>query len=345
LIIVGLENPKDYKELPILHNGLSTKYILSSIPAWYFFLFIPLVLAIYMIRGKKLIRKSGIVILVFTLLLLVTNHPFRSSPYDQYHGFQGISPYQLLIDYVNSRGGMVFWNHPETLSGSGKIGSISKSTAPYPEVLTQSKNYTGFAALYGDRITITESGNIWDQVLMEYCQGKRGNPAWGISSADFHREGAAGAKLGRYPTIFLVKDRTKKEILNAMRKGRMYAYCGNVELPRLVLENFSIYDSADSAKVTMGEEIYLKDYPRINIRISTAEEEKGNTLTVRLIRYGKLLETFTGEIPLTINFQDEFFEPGKRLYYRLDVIDKKERRLVSNPIFVKFQDIIYGKIK
>lgn len=336
LIIVGLERPKDYKELPILHNGFSTKYVLLSIPAWYFFLSIPLILAIYMIKRKKLIRKSGIVILVFTLLILVTNHPFRSSPYDQYHGFQGISPYQLLIDYVNSRGGMVFWNHPETLSGRGKIGPISKNTAPYPEVLTESKDYTGFAALCGERTTVTKPGNLWDKVIMEYCQGKRAEPAWGISSADFHKEGAAGARLGRYPTIFLVKDRTKIDILNAMKKGRMYAYVGNVEFPRLVLEDFSVSDSDASQKEIMGEEISLKGYPRVNIRISTAGEEKGNTVTVRLIRYGILLETFTGETPLNVNYQDESFEPGKRMYYRLDAVDKKGRRLVSNPIFVKF---------
>jgi hypothetical protein len=336
LIIVGLEKPKDYKELPILHNGFSTKYVLSSIPAWYFFLSIPLILAICMIKRKKLIRKSGIAILVFTLLILVTNHPFRSSPYDQYHGFQGISPYQLLIDYVNSRGGMIFWNHPETLSGRGKIGPISKNTAPYPEVLAESKDYTGFAALCGERTTVTKPGNIWDKVLIEYCQGKRENPAWGISSADFHKEGAAAARLGRYPTIFLAKDRTKKEILNAMRKGRMYACAGNVEFPRLILEDFSVSDSDASRKGIMGEEISLKGYPRVNIHISTAGEEKGNAVTVRLIRCNKLLKTFTDEIPLTINFQDEFFEPGKKIYYRLDATDKEGRRLVSNPIFVQF---------
>ena len=336
LIIVGLEKAKDYKELPILHNGFSTKYVLSSIPAWYFFLSIPLILAIYMIKRKKLIRKSGIVILVFTLLILVTNHPFRSSPYDQYYGFQGISPYQLLIDYVNSRGGMVFWNHPETLSGSGKIGPISKSTAPYPEVLAESRDYTGFAALYGDRITITESGNIWDQVLMEYCQGKRGNPAWGISSADFHREGGAGEKLGNYPTFFLVKHSIKRDILDALKKGRMYAYRGDVDFPRLILEDFSVSDSDTSRKGIMGEEIFLKDYPRVNIHISTAGEEEGNTATVRLIRCNKLIKTFSGETPLDINFQDEFFEPSQKIYYRLDVVDKKGRRLVSNPIFVQF---------
>ncbi|MFQ6083742.1 MAG: hypothetical protein ACE5WD_10320 [Candidatus Aminicenantia bacterium] len=337
LLIVGLEKPEDYKKLPILHNGYSTKYTLSSISASLFFLFIPLILGLYMIKRTGIIRYSGIIILVFCLLLLINNHPFKSSPYDQYHGDQEISPYQLLIDYANSRGGMVFWNHPETKSGQGKLGPIFRDTPPYPQVLIESKNYTGFAALYGDSITITEPGNIWDQVLIEYCMGKRTKPVWGISSADFHKEGAAGEKLGNFPTIFLVKNKTKKDILDALKKGRMYACRGDVDFPRLILEDFSISDSETSLKGIMGEEIFSEGYPRINILIPPISSEKENSITVRLIRYGKLLKTFSGETPLNINFQDEFFEPGKKIYYRLDITAKKGRKLISNPIFVKFQ--------
>lgn len=338
LLIVGLEEPKDYKELPILHNGYSTKYILSSIPIASFLFLALLIVGFYVIRWKRIIRYSGIAISVFALLLLINNHLLKSSPYDQYHGPQEISPYQLLIDYVNSRGGMVFWNHPETLSGKGKLGPIFRDTPPYPQVLIESTNYTGFAALYGDAITITEPGNIWDKVLIEYCSGRRENPVWGISSADFHREGGAGEKLGNYPTFFLVKSKTKKDILDALKKGRMYACRGDADSPRLILEDFSISDSKSSQKVVMGEEIFSKGYPSINIRISTTDSEKGNSITVRLIRSGNLLETFSTETPLNINFEDDFFEPGKKIYYRLDAIDKKGRKLVSNPIFVQFQE-------
>ena len=58
---------------------------------------------------------------------------------------------------------------------------------------------------------------------------------------------------------------------------------------------------------------------------------------MRLIRSGNLLETFSAETPLSINFEDDFFEPGNKIYYRLDAVDKKGRKLVSNPVFVKFQ--------
>ncbi len=337
LIVVGLEKPEDYRELPILHNGFSTKHIFSSLPAHYFFLLIPLLISLYMIRGKRFVRYSGIVLLILTLLLLVNDHPFRSSPYSQYNDSQGVLPYQLMIDYVNSQGGMIFWNHPETRSGRGRLGPVFKDTAPYPHMLLESKNYTGFAALYGDKITVIEPDNIWDKVLREYCSGQRARPVWGISTAEFHEEGAAGARLGRYPTIFLAKDKTKEDILDAMRKGRMYAYRGNVDLSRLVLEDFSVTSSDSTQKGIMGEEIYLKGYPIITIHISTYDLEKGNSLTIRLIRSGKLIQTFTGETPLSIYYQDEFFEAGRKIYYRLDIRDNEGRKLVSNPIFVKFK--------
>jgi len=334
LIIIGLENPEDYRELPVLHNGLSARHLSSHISVGLFLLLIPLAAGLYLATRKGILRYAGIAIAVVFLLLIINAHPFRSSPFDQYHGFQGNSPYQVLIDYVNSRGGMVFWNHPETKSGQGKIDFIHKATPPYPQMLRETANYTGFAALYGEHITVTEPGNIWDEVLMEYCAGLRGQPAWGISSADFHREGAAGEKLGNFPTLFLVKEKTKQAVLEAMRKGRMYAYRGDVALPRLVLEQFSVTDTETSCKGVMGEELILKGLPEVHIHVSESYPENGNEVAVRLIRGGHLLQTFSGKIPLAIHFKDEHSEPGKKTYYRLDVKDKKGRIIVSNPIFV-----------
>lgn len=336
LIIVGLEKPEDYRNLPTLNNGSSMKYVLRSFSAGFFVTLIPLALGLAMMRRWDKICYFGLAVVALTLLLIVNNHLFRSSLYDQYHGSQGIAPYQLVIDYVNSRGGMAFWNHPETHSGAGSIGPVYKKTLPYPEVLAESKNYTGFAALYGDGITITEPGNVWDQVLMEYCLGRREKPVWGISTADFHEEGGAGDKLGNYPTIFLVKNKTKESILDALKKGRMYAFRGSVDAARLILEDFSVSDSEALQKGIMGEEISLNDYPTVHILVSMAGSVEKSPVTIRLIRSGKLLKTFSGEIPFQMNFGDESYEPGKRIYYRLEAEDAKGRKLISNPVFVKF---------
>ncbi len=336
LIIVGLDNPEDYKGLPVLHNGLSSKYVFARISFFTFLGILPLLFGIFLAARKGAFRCAGIVVSFFGLLLLVNHHPFRSSPYDQYHGSQGIQPYQLVIDYVNSRGAMVFWNHPETKSGKGTLGPIFKDTPPYSQVLLESENYAGFAALYGEDTPLIEPGGIWDKVLRQYCEGQRARPAWGISSADFHEEGAAGEKLGNFPTVFLVKAVSREDILEAMRKGRMYAYRGDVEKPRWILEEFSVSDSLTMEKAVMGDEIHTRRAPEIHIRLSSSEEERGNPVFIRLVRDGKIVKAFSGETPLAIRWMDESSRPAGKTSYRLDVKDEKGRRLVSNPVFVNF---------
>jgi hypothetical protein len=171
---------------------------------------------------------------------------------------------------------------------------------------------------------------------MEYCLGRREKPAWGISAADFHEEGGAGEKLGNFPTIFLVKNKTKESILDALKKGRMYAVRGFSDSTSLILEDFSVSDSEALQRGIMGEEISMNGYPTINILVSTAGSSEKNHITVRLIRSGKLLKTFSGETPLNMNFMDEFYEPNKKIYYRLNAEDRKGRKLISNPVFAKF---------
>ncbi len=337
LLIVGLAEPEDYEELPILHNGPSPYTARSPLALSLFLLLIPLLAGLYLLKKPGIIRYLGVFIIVFSLLLIINNHFFKNPPYDQYHGPQGVSPYQLLIDDVNARGGMIFWNHPETKSGQGKSGPIFKETLPYPQLLLESKDYTGFSALYGEGTTLTEPGNIWDQVLTEYCLGLRTKPVWGIATADFHKEGEAGEKLGNFPTVFLVRKKTEEEILKSLKQGRMYSCRGDIDPPRLILEEFSIFAPSGSHRELMGGEIISEGFPRIKIRVSLDARGQGEHLTLRLVRCGKLIKTFSAQSPLDMNFRDEFFNPGKRIYYRLEVNDRKNRTLVSNPIFVKFQ--------
>ena len=169
ILTIGMERAEDYQDLPIIHNGISTRFAAKHLPVVVFFC-IPLTLGIFLLRRKGVYRISGVTIGVLSILFIINTNPFRSSPFDQYHGDQGIAPYQMVIDYVNSRGGLSFWNYPETKSGVRKRGPIFVNTPPYPKVLEESKGYTGFAAIYGDTITITEPGNLWDQILLAYCR-------------------------------------------------------------------------------------------------------------------------------------------------------------------------------
>lgn len=332
ILTIGMENAEDYKNLPIIHNGFSTRYVKNFIPEIFLF-FVVFIISLLLIMGRGLFRIFGIVIGVLSMLFMINTHSFRSSPFDQYHGDQGLAPYQLLIDYVNSKGGLTFWNYPETRSGIRKLGPIFLNTPPYPEVLEKSKDYTGFAALYGDNITVTEPGHEWDRVLLEYCKGERERPVWGISTADFHKDGEAGEILGNFPTVFLVRNKTKNDVISAIREGRMYA-CRGKYPQQIVLNEFSICSSRCEKKATLGEEILLENNPQIRFSLSLKKPIK-NSVKVRLIRSGELIKTFSGPLPMEIDFEDKYIRPGRKIYYRIDV--RGHGALVTNPIFVTFK--------
>ncbi len=332
ILTIGMETPEDYENLPILHNGFFTEYSRMAVPQILLYMII-LVMAMFLIKWKGFYRITGVIIIVWSIVSIANSNIFRSSPFDQYHGDQGIAPYQLLIDYVNSRGGLTFWNYPETASGCRRLGPIRVDTPPYPEVLEKSRDYTGFASLYGENITVTEPGNIWDRVLIAYCKGTRSRPVWGISTADFHREGDAGEKLGNFPTVFFLREKSRKGVLEALKNGKMYAYRGGY--PQFVnLDEFSVSSPDGKNEGISGDEIALKESPRIRIFLSAAEVSE-RKVKVRLIRSGELIQTFEGTLPMRIDYEDRYFQRGEKVYYRMDM--RGCGILVSNPIFVAFE--------
>ena len=367
ILTVGLDKADHYRHMPVLHNvgSFNSELLPQVIPFIASFL-----LAAIMIVWRGWFRITGVILAIISLLFIIDNHPFRASSYDPFHGNQGVAPYQALIDYVNARGGMTFWNYPETQSGVRKLGPIHVNTKPYPEILLESRAYTGFAALYGDNITITEPGNLWDITLKEYCKGYRMWPPWGVAIADYHKEGESGEKFGNYQTVFLVKENTKAAVLKAMEIGKMYARQGSFpKLPRL--DEFSLSSTDGRKRGISGDDILIKGNPRIRIVISASSMMPATATTatqtitpiaatasikstrpatstspptatpsdapvkVRLIRNGEMIHTFTGPLPLTIDYEDPYQSRGEKIFYRLDMTGAG--KIVSNPIFVSFE--------
>lgn len=330
ILVFNFDKPDDYALIPTPHNRLSLRYTKELLPGLVTFL-IPLFIGLILARWKGFYRWMGFCLILFSVLAIVDYNPFRSSRFSAYEGEQGIAPYQELIDYVNERGGLSFWNYPEQRSGIRQYGPIKVSTPPYPEVLHESKNYTGFAAIYGENVTVTDPGNEWDRVLNEYCRGKRNKPAWGISAADFHRDGPSVRRLGAYPTTFLVRELSKRGVLEAMEKGRMYCSLGKNDMwPKL--DYFNVLGNAGE-KAYMGETATTSRYPVIKFRVSY-ETEKPASLQILLIRGGTVLHTFKGISPVEMEYTDEKAPPNKKTYYRL--MDSR-KHLVSNPIFVTYK--------
>jgi hypothetical protein len=332
ILTIGMESPDDYENMPIIHNNLSMNYFTKALPQIILFS-LSLIASLILLRRRGFLRVSGIIILILSVAFIINSNPFRSSPFDPYHGDQKMAPYQLVIDYVNSRGGMTFWNYPDIKAGVREMGPIHVSTLPYPYVLSESTGYTGFAAIYGDNITLTEPGNIWDTTLKEYCMGYRDRPPWGIATADFHQEGEGREQLGTYQTVFFVQEKTKNAVLKALRNGKMYASRGSYPQASR-LDEFSVSSSENRTKGISGDEIALKEFPRVRISISTSAPSP-DKVKVRLIRSGEMIYLFEEKLPLMIDYVDPYYKPGERIYYRMDM--HGAGTIVSNPVFVKFE--------
>ncbi|MGD8982429.1 MAG: hypothetical protein PVH99_15800 [Desulfobacteraceae bacterium] len=330
VLIFDFNKPEDYAFIPNPHNKLSLKYTKERLPGLVIFV-IPLLMGFILTRWKGFYRWMGIFLIIFSVLAIMDYNPFRSCRFSTYEGDQGIAPFQELIDYVNERGGLCFWNYPEQRSGIRKYGPIRANTPPYPQVLHQSRNYTGFAAIYGENVTVTDPGKEWDRVLNEYCRGERHKPAWGISTADFHMDGHSVRRLGAYPTTFLIREFSKRGVLEAMEKGRMYCSLGKGNVwPKL--DYFNVLGNAGE-KAFMGETSTTSRYPVIKFRVSY-DAEKPIPLKILLIRGGTVLHTFKGMTPMEMEYTDDKIPPNKKTYYRL--IDSK-KHLTSNPIFMTYK--------
>jgi len=202
-------------------------------------------------------------------------------------------------------------------------------------MLLETRDYTGFAAIYGDTVTITEPGNVWDVILGEYCSGFRERPPWGIATADFHKEGGSGQNLGDFQTVLWLTEKTPQSVLTALKTGKMYACQGKFpNIPRLDEFSVSAAEPDTSPRMISGDELILERNPRIRITVSGGVAGAGKEVRVRLIRSGTLIQIFKGTMPLEIDYRDFLETPGEKIYYRMDMTGYGT--IVSNPIFVKF---------
>lgn len=331
LLLLGMDSPEDYEDLPVMHRGFSTSHIRDLFPRAMVFV-VSLVLGMVLLFRKGMARKAGAVIGFISVLFLINHHPFQSSRFDPYHGDQGITPYQELIDYVKTKNGLVFWAHPESnYSRKGvRIGPVLLKTGHYADDLILARDYTGFSALYGDTVTIVNPGRQWDRLLNAYCRDQRNRPVWGIGGSDFHVE-KKGHDIDTFQTVLLVEKKSRNDVLDALSRGRCYAMrkFGN---HYLAVNKFRVRDRKSDAEAVMGQELNIKDIPVVSGRIDGGNDQRlGIELT--LIRGGRVWQSLKGETPMEFFFEDREWK-GKKTYYRLEVNGPKSGRVISNPIFV-----------
>jgi hypothetical protein len=339
LLIIGMEGPGDIKGIPsVSYNNPAVFDIWCLLNIWPLFL-TAAGLWLVLRKKKKLVKLqmfsfrresrpfvvSGAVILLSGLLFTINNIPFCSPLYDQYHGDRGALPYQNLIDYAETKGGMVFWAHPD-VGGTHRLNDIEVFTPPYSGELLRTFNYTGFAAFVEGMKFSGRPGGYWDTALKQYINGERQKPVWAIGELDYKE----GSWMGNTQTVFIVNENNRAGILKAMREGRMYAVHGDL---KPVLEAFQIWDDEGGKWVEMGGLATVGKRIKVKIKAHLPEKDK-RTATLRLIREGVVIKEISLKSSIDMKVNDEYFKPGGRTYYRVDIND----RLVSNPIFVKMEN-------
>jgi hypothetical protein len=328
LICIGLDE-EDYLNLPILGGeGIRMWHWSSLLLLW------PLAGLVYVVvaagRHPAFLRWT---VLAISLVALAENIPFTVPLMDQYNGDLGAAPYQYYIDYVNDRGGMVFWPHaearstipPESLLG-GRL-QVGSKTPAHAEDLVLTRRYTGFAALYGDNITATEPGREWDQVLNEYLVGVRDRPSWGTGEIDYHGD-VPGNQIHDILTVLYVRERSRLGVMEALRQGRIYAVRGGDQ--QLELNRFEV--KTDIGQGIVGEHVKTMGKAEVHIELAKMnglEEE----VQIRLVRSGVVVADFWGTTPLEFTHIESAIKPEEKLYYRL-LANSRTAKLTANPIFV-----------
>lgn len=337
ILVIGLNNASDYKALPSIGKGYPRTVTIETLFSLWpvcFFVFGGL---LFLISRESIValplKIASALSVLLGMILLINNFPFASPRYDQYHGDRGIEPYQTVIDYVNSRGGVTFWAHPEVEDVNKEFNGVKMITGPYHEDLLRAENYTGFAAFAEGIKFIAPPGGIWDQVLNQYCKGERSMPVWAIGEVDFGDENTFSIKDSQ--TILLLKEKNEKAVIEALKTGRMYAlHVYGEKNPTLTLDTFVIEDTTHSATAYMGEELQTDKNPFLKIRISLPETAKESKYKLDIIRNGEVIHRLESGGNTELDYEDSCFKPGEKIYYRLDIDGPS--RILSNPIFVKF---------
>ncbi len=338
ILVIGLNDAEDYENLPSIGKGYPGSITAETFMGFWPVCFFIFSWFLYSISKESIVtlplKISSAICLITGIVFTANNFPFTSPQYDQYHGDRGVAPYQTVIDYVNSRGGVTFWAHPEIENIDKEVNGVKLMTEPYHEDLLKAQDYTGFAAFAEGIKFMIPPGGVWDQILTQYCKEKRSQPVWAIGEVDFGDESTFSIKDSQ--TIFLLKEKNEKAVVEALKAGRMYAlHLYSEKAPTMVLNTFTIEDTTQSMKAHIGEELKLDKNPQLNIRVSVKEEiAKDTKYKLDIIRNGEVIHRFVSQGDTEMTYIDNYMKPGEKVYYRLDIDGPS--RILSNPIFVKF---------
>jgi hypothetical protein len=344
LLVFGISDLEVLARLPAIGNTSNERYgWQSAVDALPVVLLVPglaLILRKWPLRHRigrtvVVIRRrawlAGTLLIAVALLALGRGWPFSIDHYPPWRDY-GVKPYQVLIDHVERLGGAAVWSFPEAPDlGERTVGPLQVTwrTDPYSDDLLRTARYTAFGGLYEQTVRVVDPGGTWDRLLGQYAAGERSRPVWAVGESGFHGV-RAGKRLGTVQTVFLVEQRSEAAVLDALRRGRLYALQRTPDT-ELVLADFSIATSEGA--VLPSDTLRVPAGTPLDIRVAL-EATSGTVLPVRLtlIRDGVVVEAWAGQTPFQTVRRES--ATGRPTVYRLDVRSTAPHRLVTSPIFV-----------
>ena len=350
IIIAGLYNKDDYESLPLWGNPFDDrppKMVTVITLVTLAFVIVFLVDALVQKRLRSLLAACCLL----TLLKLADSAFTGNVVHSPYKGEKGITPYQEIIEYADQRGALTFWAHPvgpgfaflpplmggriksriETNAltqlyiplGGYNLASFYIHSPSYEKDLLYAQDYTGFATQ--TFVDLVKPESVWDAALQDYCEGKRRQPVWVEGELDYHR----GGDLNKRTTVVYSKKKSGRSILEAMRRGRMYAQSRGEDI---AITLFEMTGSHGSTKAISGGTLEGVGPYRLKLNVLTSPGSSQRA-TVEIIRSGKLVESSLYEIPASLEFFDEGPE-GHQGYYRVRIYNKTFS-IATNPIFIR----------
>ncbi|MEE9257433.1 MAG: PHP domain-containing protein [bacterium] len=333
LLLIGLGREAT-KNLPILNNGMSSRYFWALLPGTVLVI-VPLVLGVILLPFKGWMRWVGIAVFFFGLIGAIDAHPFKSSPFSPYLGSQGPRPYQEIINYTDANGGYTLWAHQGSLLTTQKTRLGSLKTPAHAHLLNETTNYHALDAVYEDNFTASKPGQHWDKNLVGYLQGVRPRPVWGYGGLDFHseKEIRGRKRLSDIENVFFMEELSNDAFFRALVNGRFYVVRG-YKPERLRMDYFRLLSPDGKSWRSYGDGLKISGNPRLEFQVSTRNNSPVK-VRAQLIRMGLVVRTFEGSTPLKVEFVDTAQIPHKRFYYRLDVKAARGEHIVTNPVFVQ----------
>ncbi len=358
MLVFGLDTKSELGNLPSIEAGYPSKVTVTGlIPLMWF---VPLILSVFMFKipkagdfhEKRLIvrvisRPLNVVSLLLCFisgLFLLNGFPYREPVINQYDPEAAALPYQILIDYVNGHGGLTFWAHPEAayyekitaekgnplmsaLVKNATHGGLIVETDPYYHLLNDTRDYTGFAVFFEGKRIVGNPECLWDDLLMQFVSGNRKRPVWAIAEIDMEH-GTDPETASAAQTVFLVRDKTKEDYLDALRVGRMYCFSSHVNR-WFTIRDYSVVSG--EACALSGEITGYNEDARLVFGVELRETH--HDLEAVVISNGKVLERkkFNDSCRMVFRLPEPSGDMG---YVRLVVIVNGNMNVVTNPIFL-----------